>query len=810
MSNKLNIKPLLISLSLLLSGLRIATAQSIPLCIDDNPTFEQSGEQCIAVHFVENSSAILELLISGLDTASFEVTIHSIKLFNGWKFGVKKEGARDVEIDFEKDDCTFAFKARYEPGSTEIDNGILVCAGGVVPPFCGDGNLNAGEACDDNNLIAGDGCNTNCQIETTEESIEKFTDESLFLNAIAPEDCVIVEEDFDGPAWDHVRSSEADGIINTANTVSNDGINWTASDQITTSNAASLSLNSNDWGVFSLQHGIPDSFSGQSQDLIVAVGGWVRTNTPLTNLSVILDDVLVADFENVTLETEPQFYGVIFRGGFNSFRIEGTIDDTTFIFGDNFTLCLVNNDACGDSVVNQADEECDDGNLLNEDGCSQLCTIEFCGDGIFQPALGEECDDANNLDNDGCSSTCTIESFCGDGAVNQISEECDDGNDVDNDGCSNSCIMNICGDGLINQASEECDDGNILNGDGCSSVCSRESDLWTCVGEPSVCTQVSICPEGFKFVEIQGSGVCVPDGPFCGDGIINQGSEQCDDGNTLNGDGCSAECVIQPFCGDNIINQGSEQCDDGNNIEDDTCSNTCILNICGDGTVNNGEACDDGNILDNDGCSSSCTIEPFCGDLVVDQGEQCDDGNRIDDDTCSNTCILNICGDGTVNNGEACDDGNNLDNDGCSSLCTIEPFCGDSTVNQASEQCDDGNSIADDTCNNLCQSNFCGDGLVNNNEQCDDGNNVDGDSCSSVCTIETDCGDGIVESNETCDDGNLIDGDGCSSSCETELPFWRCSGEPSLCIQVLIPGEICPIGYRFYGIQGSGVCVLVD
>ena len=70
-------------------------------------------------------------------------------------------------------------------------------------------------------------------------------------------------------------------------------------------------------------------------------------------------------------------------------------------------------------------EECDDGNLYNEDGCTEACTIEngyecdpgnerkpsecspICGDG--QLGLGEECDDGGKEDGDGCSSVCTNE-----------------------------------------------------------------------------------------------------------------------------------------------------------------------------------------------------------------------------------------------------------------------------------------------------------------------------------------------------------------------------------------------------------------
>ena len=42
------------------------------------------------------------------------------------------------------------------------------------------------------------------------------------------------------------------------------------------------------------------------------------------------------------------------------------------------------------------------------------------------------------------------------------------------------------------------------------------------------------------------------------------GTEACDDGNTAPGDGCDAVCVVE-FCGDGIVNNGTEVCDDGIN-----------------------------------------------------------------------------------------------------------------------------------------------------------------------------------------------------------------------------------------------------
>ena len=63
---------------------------------------------------------------------------------------------------------------------------------------------------------------------------------------------------------------------------------------------------------------------------------------------------------------------------------------------------------CGNSVI-EGSEECDDGNTIPEDGCSDTCMNEFCGDGVVQFALGEECDDGNTTSGDGCSDICEIE-----------------------------------------------------------------------------------------------------------------------------------------------------------------------------------------------------------------------------------------------------------------------------------------------------------------------------------------------------------------------------------------------------------------
>jgi cysteine-rich repeat protein len=68
-------------------------------------------------------------------------------------------------------------------------------------------------------------------------------------------------------------------------------------------------------------------------------------------------------------------------------------------------------------------------------------------------------------------------------------------------------------------------------------------------------------------------GVCFP--AICGGGFVDS-DEECDDGNQLNGDGCSAECTREE---------------------------------CGNGRLDLGELCDDGDLRNHDGCNSVCADE---------------------------------------------------------------------------------------------------------------------------------------------------------------------------------------------------------
>jgi cysteine-rich repeat protein len=93
---------------------------------------------------------------------------------------------------------------------------------------------------------------------------------------------------------------------------------------------------------------------------------------------------------------------------------------------------------CGDGT-NDPNEECDDGNMSNDDACTAGCRTAFCGD-AFVYAGQEECDDANSDNTDDCVAGCH-DAVCGDGYVQDGVESCDDGNTMGGDACPANCVF---------------------------------------------------------------------------------------------------------------------------------------------------------------------------------------------------------------------------------------------------------------------------------------------------------------------------------------------------------------------------------
>ena len=414
-------------------------------------------------------------------------------------------------------------------------------------------------------------------------------------------------------------------------------------------------------------------------------------------------------------------------------------------YADNFYACGLNCEPahyCGDGLNDPVDikngEQCDDnGNDTSSEynGCDLECVKHnYCGDNIISHS--EQCDDGNDVSGDGCSDLCQIE-------PGYRCTKTDAGN--------SACYLILCGNGVMDK-NEECDDGNLVSGDGCSANCFVEFGYKCALpqdGNPSLCAKTC------------GNGILDPEnGATCDDGALDSGDGRAANCFVEAGYICEngTQCIARA-CGDGIL-AGSEECDDGNYVSNDGCSKQCkreenfhcptpgapcLADICSDGVMTGDETCDDGNLTDGDGCSSECKIEfqwecdasgknctktASCGDGILQGSESCDEGTHKTagcDDKCQivdgwrcptggAACIQGKCGDNELDQGEQCDDGNNNAGDGCSPLCEIEPIY---------------------DCNEFGCRPTCGDALViEGKEECDDGNLINGDGCSSTCKIE--------------------------------------------------------------------------
>ncbi len=176
---------------------------------------------------------------------------------------------------------------------------------------------------------------------------------------------------------------------------------------------------------------------------------------------------------------------------------------------------------------------------------------------------------------------------------------------------------------------------------------------------------------------------------------------------------------------------------------------------CGDGDVDYDETCDDGNLVSGDCCSSTCLPEtagnPCATDSNVCTDDECDGAGA-----CAHLANTDPCDDGLYCNGtDVCDSGA-CDHSG--SPCGMLGECADA-CNETADTCDaepagtactaDGNVCTDDECDG---AGSCG---VNNTDPCDD---------ADVCTVGDACSGGTCipgGSALDCDDANLCTSDSC-------------------------------------------------
>lgn len=206
---------------------------------------------------------------------------------------------------------------------------------------------------------------------------------------------------------------------------------------------------------------------------------------------------------------------------------------------------------------------------------------------------------------------------------------------------------------------------------------------------------------------------------------------ECDTTATVNG-----KCVAAPGCGNGNLDSGAgEECDDGNTESGDGCSDVCLTEVCGNGRVDAGEECDDGNTASGDGCSASCEQEG-CGNGRQDAGEECDDGNAVSGDGCDSQCRTEECGNGRVDAGEDCEPPGQ---DGCDESC--HTACGNGVIDPG-EDCEppgEGDCSAECTLDQClaCEKDACPDRVAECYDQ--EGTATSGRAKAEVCADILQC-----------------------------------------------------------------------
>ena len=409
---------------------------------------------------------------------------------------------------------------------------------------------------------------------------------------------------------------------------------------------------------------------------------------------------------------------------------------------------------CGDGNLD-AEEECDDGNIASGDGCSALCVVEFCGDGLVNDVT-ETCEPPSTAT---CEADCTVRTpLCGDGFVT-FPETCEPpGTATCNDNCA--ARVQVCGDGFLTPP-ETCEDGNNISGDGCSSTCQVEGQTGG----------VDVTGDGtpISFAVPSGSGNHDPEVMRDGDKPPVGSSDPSRQYDTWNGGAPRAlDWVGYTYGSEQLFNRVVFQ--EGMHFFDGGWFDSLTVQVRQGGVwvPVNGLSITPA-YAGNNGInyeSYEITFDPTAGDGVRIYGAP---GGSADFISVGELEVYGLasqvtCGDGNLDAEEECDDGNIASGDGCSALCVVE-FCGDGLVNDVTETCEPPSTA---TCEADCtvRTPLCGDGFVTFPETCEPpGTATCNDNCAARVQV---CGDGFLTPPETCEDGNNISGDGCSSTCQVE------------------------------------------
>ena len=252
---------------------------------------------------------------------------------------------------------------------------------------------------------------------------------------------------------------------------------------------------------------------------------------------------------------------------------------------DDNNVCTLGDNCKGGFCAVGIAKDCNDNNPCTDDLCDKTkgCSPSF---------NSKACDDSN---------ACTSSDICKFGDCEGNAVNCNDNNPCTDDSCdakkgcvngANSAICNdnnacttgdSCKNTICGGAPAVCDDGNVCSDDSCDKVAG-------CVGSPNVlaCPDNDACTTAEKCKNLN----CVKQ------------ATNCDDSNECTIDSCDAVkgCIGKPVVDKTLCGGGALWCVLGKCQAKQACGNSLQ-----EGT----EECDDGNLIDNDACSNACKNNPI-------------------------------------------------------------------------------------------------------------------------------------------------------------------------------------------------------
>lgn len=285
------------------------------------------------------------------------------------------------------------------------------------------------------------------------------------------------------------------------------------------------------------------------------------------------------------------------------------------------------------------------------------------------------------------------------------------------------CDAPVCGDGVVDTPFESCDTGEGPASPGCIDCQVQEG--WTCTGSPSVCSEAS-----------------------CGNGILEpELGEECDDGNNIDGDGCSSDCLIEGVL---------------------TCNaDVQVL------------SCPGGSLQDNNANGRRVYGSYVCGGPTYRARERVYELRTARQERVRVSVLgQNLSRDIDLMILEA-----NRNQPACASDMTCVGYsAGQSSLELAGFLSSPGSTYA------VVVDGVSDGGLFSSED-------TTAYTLSWVCEEEV-CGDGRTTGAHTCDHGGATDVPGCGANCQA-LEGWTCGREPGTCVQVpctdgIAPGTPCP------------------